>query len=231
MLDFRLIGQYLPDFLSALWMTVQISLLSGIISLILGTVLGILSLLEYKVINVPIKLFNGFLRSSPLLVQLYLVHYGLPALGILLVAFQSAIIAFSLNTGSYISEIVRGGLNSIDKGQYEASKALGLSWNKTMLKVILPQVFKRILPPLISQFSYLIKDTSLAAVLAIPEITYMARSISSTTYKPIESYGVPMIMYFIIYIIFSVASKIILNAQKRTVKENSGNLMGKKRAV
>lgn len=214
MLDFRLIGQYLPDFFSALGMTLKIALISGALSLVVGTILGMLSLVNNKAVQTPIKLFNGFIRSSPLLVQLYLVHYGLPTFGILLAAFQSAIITFTLNTGSYISEIVRGGLNSIDKGQYEASKALGLSWFKMMWKVILPQVFKRILPPLVSQLSYLIKDTSLAAVLSIQEITYVSRSVSSTTYKPIESYGVPMLMYLVIYILFSLLSKAIVSAGK-----------------
>jgi len=218
MLDFRLIGQYLPDFFSALGMTLKIALISGALSLVVGTILGMLSLVNNKAVQTPIKLFNGFIRSSPLLVQLYLVHYGLPTFGILLAAFQSAIITFTLNTGSYISEIVRGGLNSIDKGQYEASKALGLSWFKMMWKVILPQVFKRILPPLVSQLSYLIKDTSLAAVLSIQEITYVSRSVSSTTYKPIESYGVPMLMYLIIYILFSLLSKAIVSSGKNPAR-------------
>ena len=127
----------------------------------------------------------------------------------MLTSFQSAIIAFSLNSGAYISEIVRGGLASMDKGQSEASRALGLSWFQTMRLIILPQVFKKILPPLISQFSYLIKDTSLAAVLVIPELTYPARKIASRTYMPFATFGVPMLMYFGIYLILALLSRFI----------------------
>ena len=208
MLDFRLIVQCLPDFFTALLQTMKIAVVSGAIALVLGTALGILSTLNLRPARFIIGLYNGFIRSTPLLVQLYMVHYGLPTVGITLGAFQSATIAFSLNTGSYISEIVRGGLSSIDGGQFDAAKALGLSWGKMMEKVIMPQVFQRILPPLMSQFSYLIKDTSLAAVLAIAEITYTSRQVASSTFKPFESFGVPMLMYFAIYLIFSYLGRL-----------------------
>jgi His/Glu/Gln/Arg/opine family amino acid ABC transporter permease subunit len=219
MLDFRLIAQYLPDFFNALLQTLKVAIISGFFALIIGTILGVLSITKLKAVRVFIGIYNGFMRSTPLLVQLYMVHYGLPSIGIKLIAFQSAIIAFSLNTGSYISEIVRGGLSSIDKGQFEASKALGLGWLKMMQKVVLPQVFKRILPPLISQFSYLIKDTSLAAVLAIAEITYAARDVASKTYKPFESFGVPMLMYILIYLVFSILPRL---ANKKEGKPDGG---------
>jgi His/Glu/Gln/Arg/opine family amino acid ABC transporter permease subunit len=229
MLDFRLIAGSLPAFFAALLQTMKIAVVSGAIALAFGTVLGILSTTKLAVIRFLIGLYNGFIRSTPLLVQLYMVHYGLPAIGVTLVAFQSAIIAFSLNTGSYISEIVRGGLSSIDRGQFEASKALGLGWGKMMEKVILPQVFKRILPPLMSQFSYLIKDTSLAAVLAIAEITYTSREIASSTFKPFESFGVPMLMYFVIYLIFSFLGR--LAGRKRNVDSGGGRRRFARKAV
>jgi ABC-type amino acid transport system permease subunit len=165
--------------------------------------------MKSKLAIIPVGIYTGFIRSTPLLVQLYFVHYGLPITGIMLTSFQSAIIAFSLNSGAYISEIVRGGLTSMDKGQSEASRALGLSWFQTMRLIILPQVFKKILPPLISQFSYLIKDTSLAAVLVIPELTYTARKIAARTYMPFESFGIPMLMYFGIYLILALLSHLI----------------------
>lgn len=215
-MNFRLITEYLPSFWSALLQTLKIAAISGFFALILGTGLAIVSLSRSKITRFIIGAYNGFMRSTPLLVQLYIVHYGLPSIGITLTSFQSAIIAFSLNTASYISEIVRGGISSIDKGQSEASKALGLSWYKMMSKVILPQVFGRIMPPLISQFSYLIKDTSLAAVLAIAELTYSAREVVSNTYRPIEAYSVPMLMYFAVFLMLRFASTIITNQQGKS---------------
>ncbi|RLL82093.1 amino acid ABC transporter permease [Mesotoga sp. H07pep.5.4] len=214
MLDMRMISQYLPDFFEALLETLKVAALSGAFSLIIGTVVGILSTMKSRFARIPVGIYTGFIRSTPLLVQLYFVHYGLPITGLMLTSFQSAIVAFSLNSGAYISEIVRGGLIAIDKGQAEASKALGLSWFQTMRKVILPQVFRNILPPLISQFSYLIKDTSLAAVLVIPELTYTARKIAARTYMPFESFGVPMLMYFGIYLVLALLSGLISRNQK-----------------
>ena len=214
MLDFRLIAEYMPKFLEALLETLKLAALSGVFALIVGTIVGIISTRKNKGVQIPIGIYTGFIRSTPLLVQLYFVHFGLPNMGIMLTSFQSATVAFSLNSGAYISEIIRGGLEAIDKGQHEAAKALGLNWWQTMTKVILPQVFKRVLSPLISQFSYLIKDTSLAAVLVIPEITYMARKISARTYKPFESFGVPMLMYFGIYIVLSILSRLITRKQR-----------------
>jgi His/Glu/Gln/Arg/opine family amino acid ABC transporter permease subunit len=209
MLNMRIVSLYLPDFFEALLETLKVAALSGIFALIIGTVVGVLSTFKSKFAIIPVGIYTGFIRSTPLLVQLYFVHYGLPITGLMLTSFQSAIIAFSLNSGAYISEIVRGGLSSMDKGQAEASRALGLSWAQTMRLIILPQVFKKILSPLISQFSYLIKDTSLAAVLVIPELTYTARKIAARTYMPFESFGVPMLMYFGIYLVLALLSRLV----------------------
>ncbi len=218
MIDFRLITQYIPDFIDALFETLKIALISGLISIIIGIVVGTISTHKKKYIQIPVNIYTGFIRSTPLLVQLYFIHFGLPLIGIILPSFQSATIAFSLNTGAYVSEIFRGGLESIDKGQNEASKALGLNWFQTMRFIIFPQVFKRVISPLINQFSYLIKDTSLAAVLVIPELTYMARKIAARTYKPIEAFGIPLLMYFGIYLILSTLSRLIGNKEKKKLR-------------
>jgi len=218
MIDFRLISQYIPDFINALFETLKIALLSGLISLIIGIVVGTISTYKKKYIQIPVNIYTGFIRSTPLLVQLYFIHFGLPLIGIVLPSFQSATIAFSLNTGAYVSEIFRGGLESIDKGQHEASKSLGLSWFQTMRLIIFPQVFKRVISPLTNQFSYLIKDTSLAAVLVIPELTYMARKIAARTYKPIEAFGIPLLMYFVIYLILSTLSRLIGRKENKRLR-------------
>lgn len=215
LIDYRLIYNSLPVFFSAFFETLKIALVSGILGLVIGTVVATLCTFNSKVFNAFSGFYTGVTRSTPLLIQLYFVHYGLPVLGIMFTSFQSATIAFSLNSGAYISEIIRGGLDSIDNGQHEAAKALGLSWYQRMSSIILPQVFSRVLPPLIGQFSYLIKDTSLAAVLVIPELTYASRRIASTTYRPIESFGIPMLMYFVLYFVLSILSNKIAGRAKR----------------
>jgi ABC-type amino acid transport system permease subunit len=119
------------------------------------------------------------------------------------------VIAFSLNTGAYITEIIRGGQESIDEGQYFAAYAMGMTTPACMRFIILPQVFRRILSPLITQFSYLIKDTSLGAVLVITELTYAYRDAASVTFRPFESLAVPMVFYFALYLLFKLASSLV----------------------
>lgn len=207
--NFRILIQYLPDFMEALLETLKIAGISCLLALLIGIVAGFLSNMRNKFFRILLAFYTGFIRSTPLLVQLYFVHYGLPVFNIMPTRFQSAVITFSLNTGAYISEIVRGGIQSINIGQFEAAYSLGFSQLQTIRLVIFPQLFKVVLPPLISQFSYLIKDTSLAAVLTIPELTYMARKAAATTYRPFESFIPPMLMYFVIYIVLSLLSNLL----------------------
>jgi His/Glu/Gln/Arg/opine family amino acid ABC transporter permease subunit len=208
----------MPMFLSGLVETIKISVLGGIISLIIGTLLGILLTINNKVVKIIIGVYTGFIRSTPLLVQLYFIHFGLPIIGIKLQSFQSAVIALSINCAAYITEIIRGGLNSVDKGQHEAAKALGLSWFQTMKIIVLPQAFQVALPPLISQFSYLIKDTSLAAVVIVPEITYISRKVAYQTYRPMESFGIPTLIYFMIFVLLRLLSNFVSTKGQKMVR-------------
>jgi His/Glu/Gln/Arg/opine family amino acid ABC transporter permease subunit len=218
LIDTRLIARVIPMFLGGLVETIKISVLGGIISLIIGTILGILLTTNSKIAKIIIGIYTGFIRSTPLLVQLYFIHFGLPIIGIKLQSFQSAVIALSINCAAYITEIVRGGLNSVDKGQHEAAKALGLSWFQTMKIIVLPQAFQVALPPLISQFSYLIKDTSLAAVVIVPEITYISRKVASQTYRPIESFGIPTLIYLMIFVLLRLLSNFVSTKGQKMVR-------------
>ncbi|WP_198407752.1 amino acid ABC transporter permease [Thermotoga profunda] len=192
--------------MEALIETLKIAIISCFFAILIGTIAGFLSNTRNKFFRTLIAFYTGLIRSTPLLVQLYFVHYGLPILNVMPTRFQSAVITFSLNTGAYVSEIIRGGLQSINIGQFEAAYSLGFSRFQTIRLIIFPQLFRIVLPPLISQFSYLIKDTSLAAVLTIPELTYMARRAAATTYRPLESFIPPMLMYFAIYLVLSLSS-------------------------
>ncbi|HEY9593585.1 MAG TPA: amino acid ABC transporter permease [Spirochaetia bacterium] len=201
--------EYLPSFLRALLATLEIALISGAIALALGVVAALLARVRSRIVRKIIEVYTGVFRATPLLVQLYFTYYGLPVLGISISPFASAVIAFSLNTGAYITEIIRGGQESIDEGQYHAAYAMGMTAPTCMRFIILPQVFRRILSPLITQFSYLIKDTSLGAVLVIAELTYAYRDAASVTFRPFESLVVPMIFYFALYLLFKLASNLV----------------------
>ena len=205
-MDYNVILKYLPDFFAALLETVKIALISGIFAIAIGIVISIVLHLKNKVITIIFEIYTSIFRATPLLVQLYFIYYGLPMIGINIPPSTSAVLAFSLNTGAYVSEIMRGGLESIDRGQFMAATAMGMTFPQSMGSIIIPQVLNRILPSLITQISYLIKDTSLAAVLVVKELTYSYRNAASTTYRPFESLLVPMLFYFLLYLVFKIAS-------------------------
>jgi His/Glu/Gln/Arg/opine family amino acid ABC transporter permease subunit len=203
------IPEYLPSFLQALLTTLELAAISGIIALLIGIAALLLLALESRPIRRILEVYTDFFRATPLLVQLYFTYYGLPVLGINISPFTSAVIAFSLNTGAYVTEIMRGGQESIDRGQFMAAYAMGMSTFECLSCIIIPQVIRRTLSPLITQFSYLIKDTSLAAVLVVMELTYAYRNAASITFRPFESLFVPMIFYLLLYALFKLASTLV----------------------
>lgn len=210
--------RFLPNFLSALLITLRLALTSGLIALGIGIIVAILSRLKNNLVSIVLGFYINLMRSTPLLVQLYFIYFGLSVMNIQVSAFASATIALSLNSGAYMSEIIRGGLGSIDEGQYLAAYSMGMSKFTCMRIIILPQVFKRILSPLVTQISYLIKDTSLAAVLTITELTYEYRNAAAVTYRPVESLIIPMIFYFLLYFLFKGLSNLLGRNRVRRAK-------------
>ena len=138
-------------------------------------------------------------RGTPLLVQLFLIFYGLPSAGIVLDAFTAAVIGFTLNIGAYSSEIIRATLAAIPKGQWEAAYSIGMNWPQVMWRVILPQAARIAVPPLSNTFISLVKDTSLAAAVTVPELFQAAQRLASVTYEPLILY----IETALIYLMFS----------------------------
>jgi glutamine transport system permease protein len=156
--------------------TVQLTAISVAIGIVIGTVVGICRVNKSKILRLLAAAYADFLRGTPLLVQIFLVHYGLPAVvgnyvpGFHIDPFVSAIIALSINSGAYVSEIVRAGIQSIDKGQMEAGRSLGMTYGQTMRHIILPQAFRRIVPPLGNEFIALLKDSSLVFAIGYSEL-------------------------------------------------------------
>ena len=145
-----------------------------------------------------VRCYVWLVRGTPLLVQLFLIFYGLPSAGIVLDAFTAAVIGFTLNIGAYSSEIIRATLAAIPKGQWEAAYSIGMNWPQVMWRVILPQAARIAVPPLSNTFISLVKDTSLAAV-TVPELFQAAQRLASVTYEPLILY----IETAIIYLLFS----------------------------
>jgi polar amino acid transport system permease protein len=202
-LDIDVIIRTLPILLKGSIMTVELT----VITLVLGTVLGILFALMRLSGNMVISQISNFytwiMRGTPMLLQLFFFYYGLPAAGIKLSPFGAAIIGLGLNSGAYMAEIIRGGILSIDKGQFEAAKALGFGYSETMRKIILPQTFKVIIPPVGNEFITILKDTSLVSTIAMVELMRTAQQMYASTFRPIEIFFTAAVLYLLMTTVFT----------------------------
>jgi polar amino acid transport system permease protein len=169
----------------------------------LGFTVGVLSGMgrrsRYKLVSWPMHAYVELFRCTPLLVQLIWFYYALPILtGISMSPAMASVLSLSLYGGAFYSEIVRGGIDSLDRGQTEAGQVLGMSHWQLMRHVILPQAFKRMLPPLMSQSIMQLKNTSLLSVLAVPDLLYQGQSAAHDSYRPLEIYTIVAICYFVV---------------------------------
>ena len=179
--------------------TIPITLISFAIGLLIAIVTALIRIKKIKVLSQIIQFYVWIFRGTPLLVQLFIIYYGLPSVGIVLEAFPAAIITFSLNVGAYSSETVRGAILSVDKRQLEACYSVGMTYFQSMYHIILPQALKIAIPPLFNSLIALVKDTSLAANITVAEMFMAAQRIVANTYEPLVLY----IEVAIIYLAFS----------------------------
>lgn len=168
----------MPAMLEGWTTTLKLFFLTLIMALPIGIIMGIARLSSFKPLKLFMELYVWVFRGTPLLLQLLFMYFGLKTVGINLERFTAALLAFVLNYSAYLAEIYRSGIQSIDKGQYEAADVLGLSRVQTMTKIILPQVFKRVLPPISNEVINLVKDTALIYAIAISELLRVAKTAS-----------------------------------------------------
>ena len=203
-----LIVQYWPRLIAGLGLTVEITIISLILAGILGMVFGLLSVSKRKSLRAIALVYVDIVRGTPLLVQAFFIYFGIPAaLGIQSDPVVSGVITLSLNAGGYLAEIVRGGIESISRGQMEAARSLGLPYGMAMRSVILPQAIRTMTPALINQCIITLKDTSLLSVIGVTELTQTGRLIIANNYQSFEVWAIVAIMYFIIIMILSKISK------------------------
>ena len=174
--------------LEGAFVTLKITLVAVSCGVLIGLFVGIAELSNYKLLKYPAKVYVDIIRGTPLLVQIFLIYFALPAiLGIRIEPYIAAVVACSINSGAYVAEIFRAGIQSIDKGQFEAGKVLGLSYFQTMKLIILPQSVKRLIPPVGNEFIMMLKDASLVSLIALSDITKVTRSIQSSTASSLVS--------------------------------------------
>lgn len=203
---------------SLLWACIQFTVPLTLLSFVLGLSVGFLAAVVRLFAPAPlawiVRFYVWIIRGTPLLVQLFLIFYGLPSVGIVLDAFPAALIGFTLNVGAYTSEIIRAVLLAVPKGQWEAAYSIGMTWQQAMRRTVLPQATRIAVPPLSNTFISLVKDTSLAAAITVPELFRAGQRIVATTYEP-------LILYIEVALIYLVVSSVLSSLQGRLEKRLS----------
>jgi len=211
------VGHYLFSgiFISAAWTTLWIAVISQVCGVIIGLFLALMRTSRYRWLSLPARFYVWIFRGSPLLVQLLLLYFGFPEVfpGLVpyITVYSAALIAFSLNEGAYMSEIVRAGISSVDPGQMEAAKSLGMRYALAMRRIILPQAARVIIPPLGNEFNNMLKTTSLASVIGLFELTYTASIYGAQTFSYFELLIVATFYYLILTTVWGYIQSYIEN--------------------
>jgi cystine transport system permease protein len=204
-----LISSFPKILVPGLMYTIPLTLVSFALGLIIATIVALIRVANIKVLSQICWFYVWVFRGTPLLVQLFIIFYGLPSAGIMIEAIPSAIIAFSLNIGAYASETIRGSILAVPKGQKEASYAVGMTYVQSMLYIVLPQALKMSIPALFNSFISLVKDTSLAANVTVTEMFMTTQRIVATTYEPLFLYIEVAFIYLMFCTILTYVQKLI----------------------
>lgn len=210
MVFFDILIKNLPSFLSGLLVTVQIAFFALILASIIGLVFGLMSISKNKVLRLISTVYIFIVRGTPLMIQGMFVYFGVgQLLGLRFDAVTAGIVILAFNAGAYLSEIFRSGIEAVDKGQMEAARSLGLSQSKAMVKVVLPQAIKIMIPSIMNQFIIAIKDTSILTVIGIRELVQSGKIIVATNFKAFEVYGIVALFYLVIIGLLMIASNAV----------------------
>lgn len=194
----------LPLLLTGLKITIELTILAVFFGSVIGLVVALARLSKIPLLKPAAIAYTEFFRGTPLLVQLFMLYFGLPQLlGGPIDKFLAAVVVCSLNSGAYVAEIFRAGIQSIERGQMEAARSLGMTQAQAMRYVILPQAFKRVIPPLGNEFIAMLKDTSLVSVIGLEELTRKGQLKIASSYKPFEIWFVVAIMYLVMTLCIS----------------------------
>lgn len=198
-----------PMIKAALQYTITLALISFVLGLILAVLVALVRVWKIPVLNQIAIFYVWVIRGTPLLVQLFIIFFGLPSVGIEFDPFPAAVIAFTLNMGAYNSEIVRAAIQSISNGQWEAAYSLGMTRGQALWRVILPQAARVSVPPLSNSFISLVKDTSLAYTITVVELFQVAKQITTTTYEPLLLYTEAAVIYLAICTILNALQSVM----------------------
>ncbi len=206
--DFSFLWAYRWLILAGLGVTIAYTVGTIMLGLAIGLVAGLLRLSRNPMITAPLVAYVEIFRCTPLLVQIVWFYYALPVvLGIDIPAHVAAVLVLSLYTGAFYAEIIRGGVNSIERGQWDAARAIGMRRRQVMRHVILPQAVKRMIPPFMNQSIIQLKNTSLVSTIAVADLLYQGTIITAATYRPLEVYTMVAIIYFLVLFPLTLAAQ------------------------
>jgi His/Glu/Gln/Arg/opine family amino acid ABC transporter permease subunit len=207
--DFWLIVESIPFLVKGAIYTVQVSVLAIVFGLVLGWMLGLIAVSGVRWLRAIAWGYVQFIRGTPLLVQIFLIYFGLPALGINIPAYWSGVLALGLNSAGFQAEIVRAGIESIDRGQTEAARSIGMSGFQTLLFILVPQTIRRVIPPLTNELITLTKSSSLLSAIAVLELTHAGQAIIARTFAPFEIYAAVAVFYLVLIAVLSRGSALL----------------------
>jgi His/Glu/Gln/Arg/opine family amino acid ABC transporter permease subunit len=200
----------LPWLLKGAWVTLQVTVTGFILSITLAVILTLLrETVNNRVLNGIIAVYISFIRGTPFLVQIFLIYYVLPVAGIDIGPLTAGILALTLNSAAFVVEILRGGLASVPKGQFEAARALGLKRRALWAKVILPQTFIASIPALVNEFTQVLKATALLSTITIVELMRVSQQIFSRNFHPVEVLTGTFILYFLMCFVVSRSASVL----------------------
>ena len=200
--------------LSALGRTLLMTLLSLVFAMVIGMIFGLMNVGHNRILNLVGTVYVDAVRGVPLIVLAYFIYFGVPAgiqglgfSGFRLDALQAGTIALSMNCGAYMAEIIRAGIESVDRGQMEAGRSLGLSYGSCMALIVVPQAVRTMIPSIINQFIITLKDTSILSVIGFPERTNVGKTIMGNTFKNLETWAIIGVMYMVVIVTLSKVAK------------------------
>lgn len=218
-MDVTIIIDSLPSLLKATLMTILLAAISIIIALVLGFFAAIVRILKVRILNGIATAYVSVIRGTPLLVQIFVIYYGLPQIGISLDPISSGVVALSLNAGAYLSESFRAAILAVDNGQMEASLSMGMTYSQALRRIILPQSLRIAIPTLSNTFIVLIKDTSLVSVITVTELLQMSSLIIAKTFEPLTIYLLAAAIYWILITFFTtILDKLEVRTSKYLVR-------------
>ena len=201
---FEYVGQCMPQLTMGLKLTLQMTILSLVLAVIVGMITCLFSISKVKPLNWISGIYLSLVRGTPLMVQAFFIYFGITgALGIRITSFSAAILVLCLNAGAYLSEIFRSGIAAVNKGQMEAARSLGLPYGVAMRKIILPQAIRIVIPSVLNQFIITLKDTSILSVIGCGELMRQGQLIVARNYQSFKTYAIVAVMYYVVVVVLT----------------------------